>query len=364
MKILHVIPSFELGGIEKFVTELSIQQSFKNKVYILALGQSNNNIYQNLQREYLKGKNIDVFILDKRVGKDKLKILKKCRGYVKKINPDIINSHSEETTFHLINSIIGLRKNVFETIHSKGCSYPILQKYYLQFFLNKIVAISNSTKNSLIYKAKIKERKIELIHNGINRSKFLFKNRVINYEIKNIISIGRLSPEKNHSMLIRGFKLYKNKLESLGMNIPKLCIVGDGNELHKLKEIISNLGLEDEIKLLGERNDINEILKKADIYVLPSTEEGLSISLIEALSSGVPIVATDVGGNSDIIQNYKTGLLIESGNFYELSKKMFEYTINYKLRKNISINSIKKSVYFDIKFCEKKYFSMYSKERK
>ena len=164
-------------------------------------------------------------------------------------------------------------------------------------------------------------------------------------------------------MLLKGFSVFKNKLQTLGKEVPKLFIVGDGDELDKLKMIISELALEDNVELIGARNDINVILSESDVYILPSLEEGLSISLIEALSSGIPIIATNVGGNPDVIQDYKTGLLFESGNFNDLSEKIFEYTIDYNLRKDISINCIKKSDEFDIKTCEKKYLNMYLKER-
>ena len=102
----------------------------------------------------------------------------------------------------------------------------------------------------------------------------------------------------------------------------KLIIVGDGPEHANLMKLTADLNLSDNVLFLGERGDISIILSMLDIFVLPSLSEGTSVTLLEALSTGVPVIASGVGGNPKIVIDEETGMLFESGNVKELSDKI------------------------------------------
>ncbi|MDK0927595.1 glycosyltransferase family 4 protein [Clostridium perfringens] len=359
MKIVHVVPNFNIGGIEKFVRELAIEQSrLGNIVYIISLSKSENNKNESEILKVLNENEIKVFLL-KKERQNRIIFLKSLRNLIKNIKPDVINTHNEEVTFHTICATLLLRYKIFEVTHSRKCNYPKLQKYYIKYFVKKIIAISTETKKNFINSAGINNKKIKLIFNGIDLKEFKLDNRKINRKVETIISIGRLSEEKNHEILIRSFSKLKDDLNKLNIYIPKLYIIGDGNQKDILKSIIKNMDLEENVFLLGEKKYIVNLLKKADIYVLPSKTEGLSISLIEALATGIPVIASNVGGNSDLVHDRKNGLLFESNNEEDLKNKILEYIKNYDLRKEVSEASLISVEDFDIKICCDNYLKTY-----
>ncbi|MCL4295420.1 MAG: glycosyltransferase family 4 protein [Anaerolineae bacterium] len=120
-------------------------------------------------------------------------------------------------------------------------------------------------------------------------------------------STGRLAPSKEYDTLIQAMV----SLKSLIPNVPfMLLLAGDGPDLQKLKGLIHDLGLGEQVRLLGFRGDIPAFLGALDIFVSPSRWEGLSISLLEAMAAGRPIVTTSILPNAELIEPEVTGLLV------------------------------------------------------
>lgn len=121
------------------------------------------------------------------------------------------------------------------------------------------------------------------------RNKFdLPKNAIV------VLSVGELNANKNHAVVIRALSELKDK------NIHYL-IAGKGELKQELEELATSLGVDKNVHLIGYRNDVAELYKLADIYVLPSIREGLNVSLMEAMASGLPCVVSDIRGNRDLI---------------------------------------------------------------
>lgn len=114
-----------------------------------------------------------------------------------------------------------------------------------------------------------------------------------------LLSVGELNENKNHSTVIRAL----GKMKSDGVLPVNLCyvIVGKGGNETDLKQLISTLGLDDRIRLAGYRNDVADFYAAADIFVFPSYREGLSVSLMEAMANGLPVVCSRIRGNVDLI---------------------------------------------------------------
>lgn len=119
-----------------------------------------------------------------------------------------------------------------------------------------------------------------------------------------LFSVGELNKNKNHSTVIRALK-------NLDHNVHYL-IAGIGELESELIHLASELGLEDRVHLLGYRNDIADILKLVDVFLLPSIREGLNVSLMEAMASGLPCICSDIRGNNDLIINGKGGYRVKS----------------------------------------------------
>jgi glycosyltransferase involved in cell wall biosynthesis len=111
-----------------------------------------------------------------------------------------------------------------------------------------------------------------------------------------------------------------------------LALAGSGDQESKCRELIQKLNLESRIHLLGYRTDTANLLSAADIYLLPTKRENLSMSLLEALAAGLPIITTPVGGNLELVQAEKTAILADAGNIAALSGALERLLQDQQLR--------------------------------
>lgn len=185
-------------------------------------------------------------------------------------------------------------------------------------------------------------KKFVTILNWIDSSVYL-KNRP-NYETslsfpKEMIYIGWIEEYKGIFDLIEALSLIKEKIPKLTVSV-----YGSGKMVEKAKLMSRALGIEEKVLFKGwaDQGTKLESLRTADIFVLPSHKEGFPNALIEALASGVPAIATDVGGVSDILINYETGLLVKPKRPDKLAKAILEMYCDSNLRKKLSENGRKK----------------------
>ena len=128
-----------------------------------------------------------------------------------------------------------------------------------------------------------------------------------------VLSVGELNKNKNHETVISALaKLNNPQIHYL--------ICGQGHHGKYLKELAKELGLEKQVHLLGFRKDIPEICKAVDLFVFPSFREGLSVALMEAMANGLPVICSDIRGNSDLIKDGKGGYLLEPNDVIGFSK--------------------------------------------
>jgi glycosyltransferase involved in cell wall biosynthesis len=143
-----------------------------------------------------------------------------------------------------------------------------------------------------------------------------------------LLSIGELNKNKNHQTVIKALK-------ELDTKDFYYLICGRGSEKDNLIELINDLNLNENVKLLGYRNDINEILQLADIYIHPSFREGLPVSVMEAMASSLPVICSNIRGNKDLIEQNKGGYLVNPNSEIEFNKKINELLNNQHLAENM-----------------------------
>ena len=140
-----------------------------------------------------------------------------------------------------------------------------------------------------------------------------------------LLSVGELNHNKNHETVIRAIA---------DMNVYYI-IAGQG-ELHQhLKDLIDSLNLQDRVKLLGFRRDVKELYEAADIFVFPSFREGLSVSVMEAMASGLPCVASKIRGNTDLLENTGGGFLCDPHDASEFAEKIEFLAADVELREKM-----------------------------
>lgn len=133
---------------------------------------------------------------------------------------------------------------------------------------------------------------------GVGDAEFLF------------VCAARLHPQKAHAVLLEAMSLLRERTASPC----RLLLVGDGQERQPLEALTERLGLRREVLFLGPRTDVPAILRDADAFVLSSDYEGLSLAILEAMASSLPVVATDVGANSTVVENGRTGFIVPPRN--------------------------------------------------
>ena len=168
-----------------------------------------------------------------------------------------------------------------------------------------------------------------------------------------LLSVGELNDNKNHCIVI-------NALSKLNNKKIKYIIAGVGPIKETLQSLISALGLQKQVFLVGQRPDIPELLKCADIFVFPSIREGLSVSLMEAMAGGVPVICSKIRGNVDLIDDGKGGILCEVNSADDYANGIKTLIDNEQLRVEYARYSDNKIKNFSLTVVDKKMREIYS----
>lgn len=363
MKVVEIIGALSAGGAEMLVKDLACKlvtyPEVEVEVWALSAGHDKEaKTFQEKMLMELNENGVNTIILEKRPHKDKFKTLREIRTLYSKRLPDIVNSHLEHVTFYVVSALMGKNVPIVQTIHNTVISFPFLQKYFVGKVLHKFVAISRRVEEILL-RLGIPKSKIVCIHNGIDISKFIVPNRNPCREVKQILAIGRLARQKGYDVLLNAYNILRQKLLSKKRETPVLNIVGTGPLKNELSLLSKKLGISDTVHFLGVKTNVPYLLKVHDLYVMASRWEGFSISLLEAAASGIPIVATNVGSNSELIEHGVSGLLVPPENPEALAEAMEEVILNESLRFRLSKNAVQKAKGFSIETTARKYYNLY-----
>jgi len=217
-----------------------------------------------------------------------------------------------DTTFKRIKHILFGKGNLVDKI-----------KFKIMKNCDSIISFDEITKIRM-NELGIEINKICIIQNGVDTEIFKLDNQYMHQRIKNIenksarlLFVGRLKPQKNLPWLLSSFQKLLQDYPDI-----QLLIVGNGQEFDNLNKIIKDNKLQKNCKLFGESENILEIYKNTDILILPSIEEGIPNVILEAMSSEFPVISTDVGSISNIIDHGKNGLIIKAGDYDGLKKSI------------------------------------------
>lgn len=335
MKILHVTVGIGNGGIATFIEELLSELSKENKVTLVCLEKN----LEKYREEKLKNVNVIFFNQSNMYS---LKNIFKLRKIIK-VN-DIIHSHLFPTQYIVVIASLFLNKNLVTTEHSSMNNrrkYKIF-KFVDKFFYNKyrkIIAVSKVAKINLVNWIGQKNR-IEIIYNGIDLEKYkngknIRKkiNKLCNFKEtdKLICMIARFIPPKDHKTIVNAIKLLPENI--------KCIFVGIGQQMEEIQAYVKEHNLENRIKFLGYREDIQDILNSCDISILSSGYEGLAFVELESLASNAIFLGSNVNGIKEILNDSR--FLFEYGNEKDLSEKIKIIFENIKLKEEMSIKAKK-----------------------
>lgn len=183
-------------------------------------------------------------------------------------------------------------------------------------WVDRIVAVSDDAARLCVQVDGIPIHKVTRIWNGIDTQAFA---ESAHRREPIAISVARLSPEKDFPTLLAAIVLAQRFVPNL-----RLRIVGDGPERSRLQSLSERLGIADRVQFLGERTDVAQQLAEAGFFVTSSRSEGISLTLLEAMACGLPVVATDVGGNAEIVGDAALGQLVPPANPKRLAEAIVE----------------------------------------
>jgi len=311
MNILFLTTHLNTGGITSYLLTLTkelIRQG--HRVYLATSGGNQQDDFTFAGAEHLF-----VDIKTKSELNPKLYFaIEKIKRYMAQKNIHIIHAHTRVT------QVMGwfLEKTTacpfVTTCH--GFFRPHWGRRVFPCWGEAAIAISQPVKEHLEKDFKVGPEKIHLIMSGLDLSKFSVSREDYRKERRRLMGldgyqligiIARLSDVKGHDILIRAMpKIIRQKMHT------KLLIVGEGKEEAGLKELVAKLGLNDYVYFYPVMNKTVEFLEIFDVFVMPSLQEGLGLSVMEAQACGLPVVASDVGGLPNLIEHGKTGLLVPS----------------------------------------------------
>lgn len=261
----------------------------------------------------------------------------------KKVQPDIVHTHTSKAG--VIGRMAAKKMQVSRVVHSThgliyeeeaniaGIKKGLLLKCFLQAdrlvgkYTDHLITLSEQETGSALKLNLAKPANIRSIPNGISLQKLSEIERLPGDWEKDELCLGiagRLASEKGHALLLNSFKSLADYFPSL-----KLKIAGSGPLKGHLMALTKNLGLENRVEFCGYQKDMVAFLKQIDIFVLSSHYEGFGLVLVEAMAAGIPVVATDVGGVSEVVVDGQTGLVVPAGQEDELSMGI-EYFLTHR----------------------------------
>ena len=353
MTILQVIPTFGMGGAENMCETLSYELvKLKHKVLVVSLYTE-----KTIITERLKSQGIEVVFLDKKSGFD-ISCIKRLKDVIKHTKPDVIHSHLYSVKYAIL-ATIGKKIKIIHTIHNVAQKDAVKKdRIFNGFFFKtgKVISVdlSEDVKLTVLKEYKIKEKKVPVVLNGVNLSKCIQK---VNYDINGtfrIINVARFNQQKNHRRLIDAFKMLNNKYQNT-----ELHLLGDGELRTEIEQQVLEYGLQDKVKFLGIQSNVYQYLIDSDCFVLSSDYEGVPMSLIEAMGTGLPIVSTNVGGIPNMIKGGEEGLLCELDPI-DLAKNIEILYKDISLRKLYGKKALQKSIEYGSVIMAKNYLRIYS----
>ena len=289
----------------------------------------------------------------------------KLNRIIKKIKPDILSTHSSKAgALVRISSLLSFNyPPIIFTAHgwsfAKGKNFLSILLFSriekcLAFFTEKLITVCETDfKLGLEYKICTPD-KLLCIHNGMHYYPSRIKKKNSKFRNIRLISIARFQDQKDHFTLLKGLsKIRKTSWD--------LTLIGDGPLKNKIVNYATCLNILNRIKFISNTNDTKSYLDESDIYLLISNWEGFPRSIIEALRSSLPIIASNVGGVLEsVVENYN-GFLIESLDYEKIASSIEKLSQDPKLFNNFSKNSrnlFDEKYKFD--YMSKKYLLLYN----
>jgi glycosyltransferase involved in cell wall biosynthesis len=326
LSIVHVVESLDIGGLEHMVVALAAAQvQAGHRVRIVCLW------FEGPLMERAMKVGATVTCCKKKPGMD-LGAIRKLRSELRDTKANVLHTHNAMSHYYAVAASIGMGlKSVVNTRHGYGKRQTSArgERFYsaAMWLTDYGVSVSRSLKDYFVAGGIIPQRKARVVPNGIELGGFMPRSDARALALRaelglptdavTFATVGRLNEVKRQIDLLRAMRVRLDAGDHAC-----LLLVGDGPMRAELEQECDRLNLRPHVRLLGARGDVPVLLAAMDVFVLCSRSEGYSLALVEASAAGLPIIATDVGGNSEIVAHEATGLIVPAANGEALAAAM------------------------------------------
>ena len=359
IKVLHFIPTLLSGGAERQLVNLVSSTSKQVVDHVVCVINE-----ADFFAPYIREAGYRVVELGISAKRPFLRAASKFRRVIREENPDIIHSWLYDANISarlaiLPNGRIPIvtslqlpdyepeARRIGNWNPHKVRGLKFIDKTTARLTKPDFVACSEFVKKSYQRHYGIDESKISVIYNSVNPNllsastddlKKLRRELALPADAFVYLNVGRLDPQKNHKILFEAFS-------RISTEIPNsfLLLAGVGGLEDELKKLAENLRINEKVFFLGRRNDIGALLELSDVFVFPSSFEGLGVALVEAMFKSLPCIASRIEVFEEFITDGETGLLIDQTSPIELRDAMLKLYKNANLRKSLGENAFHKA---------------------
>ncbi|MDX1517340.1 MAG: TIGR03088 family PEP-CTERM/XrtA system glycosyltransferase [Woeseiaceae bacterium] len=320
MLVAHIVFRFDYGGLENGVVNVVNGLAGGDDRHVIIALTEATAFADRLSRD------VQVYNLDKQPGKDPGAYLRLYR-LLRRLRPDIVHTRNIGTmdcalVAFLARVPVRIHGEHGWDVHDPDGTNPRYRRMrrLLQRFVTRIVTVSDDLKQWLITTVGVPAGKILHICNGVDTGRFRPADARSQDGIPTVGSVTRFSAIKDPLNLVEAFIALRRE----GLQV-RLHMIGDGELLARARERLREERVEDDAWLPGSRDDIPELLRDMDLFVLGSLREGISNTVLEAMSSGLPVVASDTGGNRELVESGVNGMLVPPGDRQALAAAIRDY---------------------------------------
>lgn len=306
MKIIQIIPALGFGGAEIMFENLAYKLKEKgHAVTCVCISGTRTEIAKRLEQTGIR-----MLYLNKKRGFKPSYICKLMKLF-RTEKPDVIHTHLHCTIYAFPAAVLTHVRGKIHTLHSVAeaeCATArrIINGIFFRHFGVVPVALSKRVQATIVDTYRISAKQIPIIYNGIDISRCKIKEDVKLHNPIRLIHVGRFAYAKNHENIIKAFQLIHESYPN-----SELFLLGDGELKDKIMKETEQNNLLPFVRFVGTTTDVMDYLHHSDIFLLPSVYEGMPITIIEAMGTGIPIVASPVGGVSDMLRNRESAIFCD-----------------------------------------------------
>ncbi len=352
MKIVQIMPDFGLAGAEIMCENLTRELiKLGYDVTVVSMYSIRTSITERLEND-----GVDVRYLGKKRGLD-IAMIFKPKKILKQVKADAIHTHRYCAQYAIPAAIMAGVKIRVHTLHSIASEENRKSARKLNAFFFKHcnlvpVALSELVQDSVTTEYCIAKEKIPVVYNGVDLSKCISKKSYATKDRFVILHIGRFAEPKNHIGLLEAFNIFHaNHADS------EIWLIGDGEKRGEVENYVKNHNLEKAVKFYGLQSNVYGYLHNADVFILPSIYEGMPMTLIEAMGTGLPIVATKVGGIPDMLED--SCAILTDVNSIQIANALERYYADEMLRRNHGQAALRRSICFSAEEMARRYCQIY-----